>query len=108
MRQTQITFNIGLDEENVPFSIDWDATDSGTERKPAKAIMLSMWDPEEKGALRIDLWTKEMSVGEMNHFFYQTLMTFADTYERATNNKEISVAMKEFAIGMGRKTEVIK
>ncbi len=108
MRQTQITFNIGLDEENVPFSIDWDATDSGTERKAAKAIMLSMWDPEEKGALRIDLWTKEMSVEEMNHFFYQTLMTFADTYERATNNKEISVAMKEFTIGMGKKTKVIK
>lgn len=108
MRETQIVFNIGLDEENVPFSIDWDATDSGEKRKPVKAIMLSMWDPEEKGALRIDLWTKEMSVEEMNHFFYQTMMTFADTYERATNNKEIAVDMKEFTIAMGKKTKVIK
>ena len=108
MKESEIKFNILLDEENIPFAIDWEATDAGATNKPTKAIMLSMWDPEEKGALRIDLWTKEMTVEEMNHFFYQTMMTMADTYERATNNKEVAVMMKEFSIGMGKKTKVIK
>ncbi len=108
MKQSEIKFTVSLDEESIPYAIDWDATDAGEAKKPAKAIMLSMWDPEEKGALRIDLWTKEMSVEEMNHFFYQTLMTMADTYERATQNKEVAVMMKEFTIGMGKMTKVIK
>jgi gliding motility-associated protein GldC len=108
MKQSEIKFTVSLDEGSVPYAIDWEATDAGEQGKPAKAIMLSMWDPEEKGALRIDLWTKEMSVEEMNHFFYQTLMTMADTYERATNNKEVSLMLKEFTIGMGKKTHVIK
>jgi gliding motility-associated protein GldC len=108
MKQSEINFTINIDEENIPFSIDWEATDSGEEKRAAKAVMLSMWDPEEKGALRIDLWTKEMTVEEMNHFFYQTMMTMADTYERATNNKEVSVMMKEFFIGFGKKTKVIQ
>jgi gliding motility-associated protein GldC len=108
MKQSEIKFTVSLDEGDVPFAIDWDASDAGESKKPTKAIMLSMWDPEEMGALRIDLWTKEMSVGEMNHFFYQTFMTMADTYERATNNKEVVVMIKEFTIAMGRKTQVIK
>ena len=108
MKQSEIKFTVSLDDENVPYAIDWDATDAGEPKKPTKAIMLSMWDPEEKGALRIDLWTKEMTVEEMNHFFYQTFMTMADTYERATQNKEVSVMMKEFTIGMGKMTKVIK
>ncbi len=108
MKQSEIKFTVSLDDEQVPYAIDWEATDAGAPRKPTKAIMLSMWDPEEKGALRIDLWTKEMSVEEMNHFFYQTMMTMADTYERATMNKEVAVMMKEFTIGIGKKTKVIK
>ncbi len=108
MKQSEIKFTISVDEEHIPFSIDWEASETGEPAKAAKAVMLSMWDPEEKGALRIDLWTKEMMVEEMNHFFYQTFMTMADTYERATNNKEVTVMMKEFFIGFGKKVQVIR
>lgn len=59
--------------------------------------MLAFWDGADKTALRIDLWTKEMMVDEMADFFYQTMMTMADTYGRATNHLEAVDEMKTFA-----------
>ncbi len=59
--------------------------------------MLSFWDNAEKTALRIDLWTKDMMVDEMTDFFYQTFITMADTYGRATRYPELSADMKTFA-----------
>ena len=60
-------------------------------------MMLAFWDGAEKSALRIDLWTKDMMVDEMADFFYQTIMSMADTYKRATNNAEQVDDMKKFA-----------
>ena len=67
-----------------------------TARK-AKAMMLSFWDGADKTSLRIDLWTKEMMVDEMADFFYQSMMSMADTYERATRHTELVKEMKNFA-----------
>jgi len=63
----------------------------------AKAMMISVLDGAEKAALRIDLWTKDMMVDEMADFFFQTLMTMADTYGRATKYTEQVEEMKTFA-----------
>ena len=38
-----------------------------------------------------------MMVDEMTDFFYQTLMTMADTYNRATQHEELVETMKKFA-----------
>jgi hypothetical protein len=38
-----------------------------------------------------------MMIDEMDDFFYQTLMTMADTYGRATQNHELVENMKKFA-----------
>ena len=65
--------------------------------RKAKAFLLSLWDGADKTALRIDLWTKDMMVDEMEDFFYQTLMTMADTYQRATRHDDLAVEMKNFA-----------
>lgn len=59
--------------------------------------MLAFWDGAEKTALRIDLWTKDMMIDEMTDFFYQTLVTMADTYNRATQHDELVEKMKKFA-----------
>lgn len=59
--------------------------------------MLSFWDAADKTTLRIDLWTKDMMVDEMADFFYQTMMTMADTYGRATRHEELVDEMKKFA-----------
>ena len=34
---------------------------------------MSIWDEKTKETLRIDLWTKDIRVDEMKHFFHQTL-----------------------------------
>ena len=60
-------------------------------------MMISFWDGKERAALRIDLWTKEMMVDEMADFYYQTLMTMADTFDRATHQTELVGEMKTFA-----------
>lgn len=98
MPLSSIVIDVNTDENRVPDSISWNATDSTMEEaQKAKAMMISFWDGAEKTALRIDLWTKEMMVDEMADFFYQTMMTMADTYGRATNHGEMVAEMKNFA-----------
>ena len=98
MNKSSIIIDVITDENRVPSSISWSATDTSAENaQPAKAMMISFWDGAEKEALRIDLWTKEMMVDEMADFFYQTLMTMADTYGRATKYQEQTEEMKQFA-----------
>ena len=98
MNKSTITINVVMDENRVPETINWLASDTGTEQtQKAKAMMLAFWDGADKAALRIDLWTKDMMVDEMADFFYQTIMTMADTYGRATNHEEIVADMKKSA-----------
>jgi gliding motility-associated protein GldC len=98
MAKSIITIGIEMDAQRVPESIEWNASDTGAENmQKAKAFMLSFWDGADKTAMRIDLWTKDMMVDEMADFFYQTMMTMADTYGRATNHKEMVDDMKKFA-----------
>ena len=98
MVKSTITIDVELDEGRVPQNIQWSATESTAENaQNAKAFMLSIWDGADKSALRIDLWTQKMMVDEMADFYYQTLMTMADTFDSATKNAELSGEMKEFA-----------
>ena len=98
MIQSTIAIDVILDESKIPHQILWNATQSSSEEKQeAKAMMISFWDGKERAALRIDLWTKEMMVDEMADFYYQTMMTMADTFERATHQKELVGEMKDFA-----------
>lgn len=109
MKDSTITINVKLDEDKVPQQIEWNATGSTIQyTQQAKGIMLAFWDGEEKTALRIDLWTKEMMVDEMAEFFYQTLITMADTYNRATHQKELTDEMKEFAKNFYDKFKIIQ
>ena len=98
MQQSQITIDVHLDADKVPQQISWGASNSNAgETQKAKAMMLAFWDGQEKSALRVDLWTKDMMMDEMGDFFYQTLMTMADTYSRATHQQELVTSLKTFA-----------
>lgn len=97
-KTSTINLRIHLDAQGVPEDIEWEADDAleeGSQR--ANALLLALWDPEARNALRIDLWTKEMTVDDMNDFFFQTFLTLADTYQNATNNKELMADIKMFA-----------
>lgn len=98
MALSSIIIDVNTDENRIPDAIVWNATDTTIENaQKAKAMMLAFWDGAEKTALRIDLWTKDMMVDEMADFFYQTMMTMADTYGRATNHADMVEEMKKFA-----------
>lgn len=107
-KTSEINIKVKLDVNNIPEKISWTATDVDKGEKKAKAFLFSVWDEEENNALRMDLWTKDMSIEEMNKFFFQTYMTMADTFERATNEDGIGEAMREFAEFFGEKMRVIK
>lgn len=103
-QRSNINIQIELDEEKMPEIIEWNAPDGGVEGlQQAKGMLLGLWDGEEKSALRIDLWTKKMMVDEMNDFFYQTLLGMADTYTRATRNKELADELKAFGKSFHKK-----
>jgi|GEM_PF-238186 gliding motility-associated protein GldC len=95
--EREIKLNVQLDDNQVPERIQWQATDSPTgEPQGCDAFLLSLWNSQQKSTLRIDLWTKDMQVDHMNAFFFQTLMTLAETYERATHNHEVADGLRRF------------
>ncbi|MFD0993759.1 gliding motility protein GldC [Tenacibaculum geojense] len=105
---SKVTFTIGLDENRVPEEITWNAEDGGITNEASKAIMLSVWDHKQKDTLRMDLWTKDMPVDEMKQFFHQTLVSMANTFERATNDEKMSATMRDFCEYFAEKLELIK
>ena len=104
--KSQLTFDISMDENMVPEKIDWTAENQQTSE--CEAFMTSLWDEKESNTMRIDLWTKGMMIEEMRHFFVQSLITMADTFERATNDAESAEELRSFSKEFGVKLGVIK
>jgi gliding motility-associated protein GldC len=98
MVTSNIDIKVTLNEEKIPVRIDWRAENSSVNNyQEAKAMMLSFWDGGEKTALRMDLWNKDMMMDEMADFFYQNMVTMADTFNRATHLESLSTDIKSFA-----------
>ena len=108
-KSSTINIKVGLDEQKIPVKIDWRAQDGPNGAKPmeAKAFLLSIFDKESKDTLKMDLWTKEMQVNEMDRFFFQTLRAMADTYFKATQNRQLAVDMQRFVQYFGEQTEIL-
>lgn len=102
-RTAEIKVTVDLDGDNLPTSIEWQATD-GQGDGPARcqSIMLSLWDSENKTTAAIDLWTKDTTIDDMNLHFYQVFHKMADTYLRATNNSDVAQQIHEFGDGFGK------
>ena len=43
-KQSEIKITVGLDENKIPETITWDATDGGVTNEEAKALMMGVWD----------------------------------------------------------------
>ena len=105
---SEIKFLIDLDENRVPEKLQWTAEDGGVNQQEAKAIMLSIWDSKVQETLRIDLWTKDMPIDEMKKFFHQTLVAMSDTFQRATDDQQMTDTMKDFCDYFAEKMDLIK
>lgn len=96
-RTATIRLNVNSNQNGVQ-AIQWEADDAPQSgMQEAQAMILALWDGDERNAMRIDLWTPRMTIHDMNDFVYQTLLSLADSYHRATNNDNLLVEMKMFA-----------
>ncbi len=109
VRSSDIKITVGLNEDKYPVKLDLVSDDDPTGNGSAncKAMLLSVFDKNTKETLKIDLWTPEMQIMEMDKFFYQTFRALVDTYNRATNNTQLANEMQKFVQYFGEKTEVI-
>jgi gliding motility-associated protein GldC len=106
-KKSKITIDVVTNENNVPESLHWSAEDGGIENAKAKAVMLSIWDEKENNTMRIDLWNQEMSVEEMKQFFHQTLLTMADSFERATGEHNITEDLRDYCVHFADKMNIL-
>ncbi len=88
MRKSTISIDVLLDTQNIPEEISWHASDNPGQVEQTKSFALSFWDAENSAIMRIDLWTKDMLVGEMKRFFLQSLGGMNETLKSATNDQE--------------------
>jgi len=103
----KITIEVGLNDQNVPTSMTWTADDGTQAPQACKAMLLSLFDEANKDTLKIDLWTNEMQVGEMDRLFYNTLRSLSETYYNATKNNQLANQMRQFAEYFGEETKII-
>ena len=106
--KSDIRITVELDENRVPEKLSWTARDGGVVAEESKAVMLSVWDSKAQESMRIDLWTKDMPVDEMKVFFHQTMVSMADTFERATGDRKMSDTMKDFCDYFAEKLDLKK
>jgi len=106
--RSDINLNIGLDENRVPEEMTWSAADSGVENSKTKAAMISIWDEKAQETLRIDLWTKDMPLDQMKKYIHQNIMALADTLERAGGEADYAKDLREYALDLGGKMNVLK
>ena len=74
MKKSEIKFSVVLDKDRIPEKILWNATeDLNNNINKTKSISVSIWDEVNKNTLRIDLWTKDMTVNDMKKFYIDTI-----------------------------------
>jgi len=106
-KTSQIKVSVGTNENNIPVRMMWSADDAGIENQEAKAMFLSLWDAKDNNTLKMDLWVEEMSVEEMKQFVHQTLLTIADTFEKATGETNICEDLRDYCFHFAEKMEIL-
>lgn len=107
-KKSTITIEVELDEKKHPVNIEWKSSDTPVDMgtKAAKGMLLSLFDRDHLDTYKIDLWTNDMQVVEMDRFMYQTLRALTDTYMQATKNQDLANDMRKFVQYFGEETEL--
>ena len=106
-RKETLTVDVIMDENLIPESINWRSTQKDAKKEEASAALMYFWNAKNKETFNLDLWTKKMSIEEMNMMIFQSFMTMANTYERATSEDQLANAMRDFAEFFGEKTKIL-
>jgi gliding motility-associated protein GldC len=108
LKASKIEVEVGLDADGIPEAMVWSAEDGKISREAADAMFLYMWDKRSQNTMKIDLWTKSMTVDEMKVFFHQTLVSLADAFERATGEKNLAADLKDYCFHFADKLSLEK
>ncbi|MCO6485674.1 MAG: gliding motility protein GldC [Saprospiraceae bacterium] len=107
-RESQIRIDVGLNAAQLPVQIRWEADDQDTNGPvDCKAVLLSLFERESKETLRIDLWTQDMQIAEMDRLIFHTIRSLADTYLKASQHVDLAREFQAFAHYFGEKTGII-
>ena len=107
MKSSEIKIDVELNENNLPTKINWSAQDGNVKDANAAAFLLSIWDSKEKNTMKVDLWTKDMSIEEMKQFFHQSLVSMADTFEKATGENLICDDLRDYCYHFAEKMDIL-
>jgi len=106
--RSEIKIDIELDDKKQPKKIKWSAeAENGLQTRESKAMLLSFFDKESLETFKIDLWTTDLQVAEMDRLMFHTLKALTDTYYRATKNETLSNQMQAFVDHFGKFTKII-
>ena len=108
MSESKLTFDLELDENDVPKNIVMNSTDKQAVNINLKSLMIAGWDAKTKETLRVDLWTKDMMVNEMFIMYHQTLMSMANTLEKSTGHDKLAGALKDYCEFFAEQTKIIE
>lgn len=96
MSKSKILFEVTLDKDNIPEKIVWEADQKDTPGASAtNAISIALWDQLQKNTLRIDLWTKEMTVDEMKRFYVDCLGGMSQSLLNSTGDEKMSAEINQ-------------
>ena len=108
IKSTEIYLKVNLDNENVPDEIFWKTTNNPEQDWiKAKAFLLSIFEDQSKDTLKLDIWSKDFQLNEMDRFMYHSLKAMCETYVKATNNNELANQFMNFVNYFGEKTQII-
>ena len=100
--QKDIRLTVQLDNDRLVDSIHWEATDKPADASPQiKCFSLAIWDQEQRGTLRLDMWDKNMTMDEMNQFVVQAIGGLSELLANATGNEETGRKIAQFAHELG-------
>ena len=95
MKKT-LKFEVEVDENYLPLNIEMQESDSVTNEKNIKALMISAWSSKTKETLRVDLWTKDMPVNDMFIMYHQTMMAMAVSLQKSTGHEKLAAALRDY------------
>ncbi|MBT7619570.1 MAG: gliding motility protein GldC [Flavobacteriales bacterium] len=108
MNKSKLTFDLELDDNNVPKKIIMNSSDNQAEDVLLKSLMIAAWDQKTKETLIVPLWTKDMMVNEMFIMFHQTLMSMANTLSKSTGQDKLAGALRDYCEFFAQETKIIE
>ena len=108
MSKEKLTFDLELDENNMPKKIIMNSSDSQAKDVSLKAVMIAAWDEKTNETLIVPLWKKDMMVNEMFIMYHQTLMSMANTLSKSTGQDKLAGALRDYCKFFAEETKIIE